>query len=79
MTQRFYLIGLLLVVMFFAGWTTGEQSSRRVWEQKVIVVGATAHETQQALDQQGAEGWEFVQSESVKDTNQALLFFKRPK
>ena len=70
-------VGALLLV---TAWSSGTQREPRRWEYKVVLsnVGPPA-QNEETLNKPGAEGWELVGSEPIKDSSGAYFYFKRPK
>jgi hypothetical protein len=77
------IVAIVLVALLSLDVASREQRTPKTWEYKVIAFSSSVSlpwaQAQQLLNQQGAEGWEFVQQSEQNDaSNFALLYFKRP-
>jgi Domain of unknown function (DUF4177) len=70
-------IAILIGGMFLIGWTARSQSTATAWEYKIVYTDMPF--SQKELNQQAADGWQFVESESYNQAHQALLIYKRAK
>ena len=73
------LIALALISMVSIGGLRGEPQPKRTdWEYKIIDLdkGQTWN-FENVLNQQAAEGWEFIQEDGA--SGRAIFYFKRPR
>jgi hypothetical protein len=70
-------IAILIASMFIVGWTARGQSSANAWEYKIAY--ANMPFSQKEMNQEAADGWQFVECETYNEGRQALLVYKRAK
>ena len=79
-SRKVQLVVLATLLLLVTGWTSANQTRTRLWEYKVIL-GQTGNgpENERIMNKAGAEGWEMVGTEPVRDSFQSVHYFKRPK